>query len=138
MDEHRCLMGYVIEDDANAEERFYVLAFPELTIYGHTIDHYTRERYPEDWPKTQGGRRHGVEFGCWHSVACAEGEIGSNTVDGLRRIGRDEFVAAWDEGWPQQPPALAGPVAAIYDMDTGERVWDSLHGDAKKEDDDGD
>lgn len=125
----RCFMGYTPEDDEN--EKFYVLAFPELTIYGHTIDHYTKRDYPEDWQHTVDGRKQGMEFGCWHSEACVDGEIGSNPVDGLRQITQDTFLWAWDEGWPEQPPALAGPIAAVYSMDDDgglTKVWDSQKG----------
>lgn len=130
---HRCFMDYVVEDEENAKEAFYVLALPQLTIYGHTIDHYTQARYPEDLALTLHGRSQGYEFGCWHSEACPDGEIGSNAVDGLRRISRDEFIRAWDEGWPQQEAAILAPVAGIYTIEPDGsvvKVWDSLGGDA--------
>jgi hypothetical protein len=124
-------MGYTPETDEG--ECFFVLALPELTIWGHTIDHYTRRDYPEDWSLTLSGREQGLEFACWHSDACSDGEIGSNAVDGLSAITREQFIEAWDKGWPALPPVLNAPVSSVYTWNEDGsivKVWDSLHGDA--------
>jgi hypothetical protein len=131
-EEHRCFMGYVIEEPENAEETFYALALPEFTIYGHTVDWYTKRDYPEDLAITENGRKQGIEFACWHSEVESRGEIGSNAVDGLRKITREQFLEAWDAGWPKLPPALNAPAVSIYTMEEDgsiEKVWDSLRGD---------
>lgn len=132
--EHRCFMGYEVEKDEG--ETYYVIVMRELTIYGHTIDAATKRDYPEDWGHTVDGRKNGYEFGCWHSNACADGEIGSNVMDGLREITREQFIEAWDSGWPEladSPITREGPVASVgyFDLETGQiiKAWDSLHGD---------
>lgn len=133
MSEHRCFMGYLPAEDV--DERFYVMVMQELTIYGHTIDAATKRDYPEDWPHTFDGRKNGYEFACWHSNACADGEIGSNPSAGLREITREQFIEAWDAGWPaleDHPITQEGPVAAVGFFDEqghAVTVWDSLHGD---------
>lgn len=114
-----------VGDDAT-EERFYVMAMMELTIYGHTIDRYTKEQYPEDWEHTRGLRERGVEWGCWHSVACSDGEIGSNDVRMLRPILYETFVLAREHRWPYvRDYTTLAPVAAVGFMDDkGRFVWE--------------
>ena len=134
MSEHRCFMGYLPGEDEG--ERYYVMVMQELTVYGHTVDAATQRDYPEDWPHTLRGRANGYEFACYHSTACADGEIGTNPIDGLREISREQFIEAWDAGWPEladDPITREGPVASVgyLDLETGKVVmtWDSLHGD---------
>jgi hypothetical protein len=133
MSEHRCFMGYLPAEDEG--ERFYVMVMQELTIYGHTVDAAIKRDYPEDWEYTLHARGQGMEFACWHSNACADGEIGSNPMSGLREITREQFIEAWDAGWPDlmdSPITMEGPVAAVGFVDADGNVvktWDSLHGD---------
>lgn len=126
-------MGCDPPEDGGSE-RFYVLALEELTIYGHTVDAWTQEKYPEDWPSTLQGYRNGYVFGCWHSQVVPNGEIGSN-AQGLRRISYDEFLEAQENFWPHLEDEHPGvPVSAIYvpDGDGGIKlVWDSLRGDVE-------
>lgn len=111
-------------------ERFYVMAMIELTIYGHTIDRFTREHYPDDWHHTMQLREQGIEWGCWHSVAASDGEIGSNRVDGLRPILFETFAQARDQGWPYDNRLTTlAPVAAVGFLDDAGRFqwdWSSL------------
>jgi hypothetical protein len=131
MSEHRCFMGPLADEG----ERYYVMVMQELTIYGHSVDAWTREKYPEDWPLTLDARTRGFEFGCYHSNACADGELGTNPMSSLREITREQFIEAWDAGWPDlmdSPITQEGPVAAVGFIDAdgnAVKVWDSLHGD---------
>jgi hypothetical protein len=133
MSEHRCFMGYLPGEDEG--ETFYIMVMQELTIYGHTVDAAIKRDYPEDWQHTLDTRANGYEFACWHSNACRDGEIGSNLASGLREITREQFIQAWDAGWPDledHPITQEGPVAAVgYFDEHGNpvKVWDSLHGD---------
>lgn len=131
MSEHRCFMGPLEEEG----ERYYVMVMQELTIYAHTVDQATKRDYPEDWPRTLECRAEGNEFACYHSNACSEGELGYNQSSSLREITREEFIEAWDAGWPELADSAItqeGPVAAVgYVDEHGQvvKVWDSLHGD---------
>lgn len=133
MAEHRCFMGYLPGEDVG--ERYYVMVMQELTIYGHTVDAATKAQYPEDWPHTLRLRENGLEFACYHSNACHDGEIGSNPAQGLREITREEFIEAWDNGWPEladSPITMEGPLASVGYIDAQgvlRKTWDSLHGD---------
>jgi hypothetical protein len=123
--------------EGGGDEKFYVAVFPELTIYGHTVDSWTKTRYPEDWQHTQDGRRRGMEFGCWHSVACPDGEIGSNDMRVLAPISYEQFVEAREKGWPDDyVPTTDAPVSGIAEIlpdGTLKPVWDSLRGDYPEE-----
>lgn len=131
----RCFMGYDPAEQ-HEDEKFYVMNMQELTIYGHTVDHWTRRDYPEDWPLTQEWRRNSREFACWHSVACPDGEIGTNPAEALLPITFEAFEFALGESWPHLadiPPTTLAPVSAVGHVDetTGRIVWDwdSLRGD---------
>lgn len=112
--------------EGGGDERFYMMAMMELTIYGHTIDAWVKEKYPEDWEHVQHTRHHGSEWACWHSVACPDGEIGSNEVGMLRPITYDAFVQAAEQGWPYSSDhTTLAPVAAVgYVNEVGDFVWD--------------
>lgn len=71
----KCFMG--CEPQPDDKETFYVAVFPELTIYGHTINRWIREKYPEDWDLVRDTQARGLYWGCWHSQACPDGEMGS-------------------------------------------------------------
>lgn len=123
---------YIPEYDPPAEgESFYVMAFAELTIYGHTIDGYIKAKYPhDDWPHILASRRDGREFGCWHSQACTEGESGSNPVSALRPITYEAFMQAAEQGWPYVADLTTlAPVAAVGSYGEDGRIgwhWSSL------------
>lgn len=82
------------------DERFYVYFSAGLTIYGHTIDEWGLERYPEDAEMIARGRMGGREFGCWHSEAAPDGEFGTNPMEGLHEIAYAAFMQAREHGWP--------------------------------------
>jgi hypothetical protein len=122
--------------EGGGSEKFYVVVFQELTIYGHTIDAYTQEQFPEDWPLTVELRRADREWGCWHSIACPEGEIGSQDCAHIREITYDTFVQAREAGWPESAEPLTvpygTPIAAFGTIDEHGKfvwVWNSLEGD---------
>lgn len=108
-----------------AEERFYVMAMIELTVYGHTVDRWIKEHYPEDWPLTLESRKHGSEWGCWHSVACPDGELGSNSVGALRPIEFEAFAFAREHDWPYVSDyTTLAPVMAVGQLgDDGRFIW---------------
>jgi hypothetical protein len=102
------------------DERFYVVVMQELTIYGHTVDAYTKANFPEDWEHTEALMAIGQEYGCWHSVACRDGELGSWDKRALKQISHDEFLQARDDDWPEladQPITQPGPVSAVGYVD---------------------
>jgi hypothetical protein len=130
-----CFMGCDPPDGGGAEA-FYIVVYPELTVYGHTTDAFTRTRYPEDWPLTLSGRERGREYGCWHSVMCAAGELSSHDVGSLRPITFEQWDRARSEGWPQDPIDGGGlttvsPIAATASFDADGQItdwWDSHFG----------
>jgi hypothetical protein len=130
----KCFMGYDPAED-HENERFYVMRMYELTIWGHTVDHWTRRDYPEDWPYTLAGRKHGREFACWHSVACPDGEIGTNDTGVIEEITFEQFAEAAGNKWPHltdEPVTTEAPASAVGWIDDKGEVhweWDSLRGD---------
>ena len=131
----RCFMGYD-PAEGREDEKFYVMHGRELTIYGHTVDAATKRDYPEDFPMTLKGRKRGMEFACWHSEACRDGEIGSNPMNMIVEISYEDFEIARGASWPyltNLPLTHLAPAAAVgyVDDSTGKivPVWDSLHGD---------
>lgn len=129
---HSCYMG--CDPTGEPDERFLLVGHADLTIYGHTVDAHTREKFPEDWPLTVALREQGREFACWHSWACPEGELGANDLSSCVEIDREAFERADEQGWPKLPDALttAAPSSAIYvfDADSITKIWDSIEGDA--------
>lgn len=117
-------------------EHFYVMALPDLTVYGHSIDAWTQANYPEDLVHTQASRRNGMEFGCWHSTACVDGEVGSNQRQSLVEISYEDFVAARDAGWPRASfltsTSPASMIGTVNDDGTVREVWNSLEGDVDR------
>lgn len=63
--------------DRSKSHNFWVAVLPELTIYGHDVNAWTRERYPEDMEHVESVFESGLLWGCFHSLACPDGEIGS-------------------------------------------------------------
>jgi hypothetical protein len=125
-----CFMG--CDPSPDSEERFFVMGLQEFTIYGHTVDRWTRENYPEDLPHVEQGNREGRQWACYHSPACPDGELGTNDARALIEITYDDFVAANEAGWPHLPlVTTAAPAVAIFvPDDEGNLVkhWDSLRG----------
>jgi len=70
---NECLLGA----DRSESKHFWVAVLPELTIYGHDVNAFTRKRYPEDWPHVRDVFASGMLWGCFHSQVVADGEIGS-------------------------------------------------------------
>lgn len=117
-------------------ERFFVMRMYELTIYGHTVDeHLQRRGYDSDWTIVQEERKRGVEFGCWYSEACIDGELGSNPIAALVEIGYADFKRAAEHDWPflaDEGVTTREPVAAVGEFrkdGTIDWKWDSLSGD---------
>lgn len=133
---HPCHMN--CEPRGDADERFFVYIAADITSYGHTVDAHTRERYPEDWPRTLAIREDGRDFGCWHSPLCPDGELCAFSPQLCREIAREEFERADAEGWPQVRDDLtsAAPAFAIYTFGEGgiSKIWDSVEGDTREED----
>lgn len=128
-----CFMGCTPEP--GSDERFFVMSLPELSIYGHTVDAWVKEKFPEDWPLIQGTRSNGMEWGCFHSSACPDGEIGSNDPRGLLPISQELFEMAREAGWPDFPILTSlAPAAAVFTVDEDGNLheeWNSLEGDAR-------
>lgn len=121
--------------EGGGSEKFYVQALPEFTIYGHTVDAWSQEKYPEDWQYTLRSREAGNEFACWHSVACPDGELGYNPVSLLGTITYEQFMEAEAAGWPNDyaltPATRDMPAVAIFTIgpDGLTEEWNSLEGD---------
>lgn len=123
--------GYLL----TPQERFWVLAYPDLTVYGHSVDRWTRKHYPEDMEATRQMHLNGRDFGCWHSVVCPEGELGSNPVFMLRRITKDEYEAAEEGGWPFDSKLTTDqPSVSIHVVENGEwvEIYNSLEEGSKR------
>lgn len=132
---HPCFMG--CEPRGDDDERFFLVAHADLTIYGHTVDAHTREKHPEDWPLTLGMRERGREFACWHSRACPDGELGGTDLAVCVEIDRAAFEQADEQNWPYLEDALtsATPSSSVYVLDPttmeATKIWDSIEGDAE-------
>jgi hypothetical protein len=118
-----------------SQERFYVMAYQELTVYGHTVYGEALRRFPEDAESFTRILSNGREFGCWHSIACPKGESGSNPLNALKPITFEQFQQAAKDRWPYSDELTAGgPVTAIsvLNPETGhfDEIWDSLGGHA--------
>lgn len=128
-----CFMACQPVEDDWIREKFYVVAFPELTIYGHSIDRFTREHFPEDWPRITRTRLQGIEWGCWHSVLCPDGEIGNQDLQICVAIPPEIFMAAREKGWPETDfITTPEPISRVYGDDgTGKltEIWNSQDGD---------
>lgn len=125
-----CFMGCQPTADGEGET-FYVAAMPELTIYGHTIDAWISQRYPEDVQVNIDARLRGHEFACWHSAMCADGETGAHPIESIRPITFQRFMQAAEQGWPYDPDLTTlAPIAATGHVDENGRVvwdWSSLN-----------
>jgi hypothetical protein len=119
-------------------EKFYVVVMEEVTIYGHSTDGFTKEKYPEDWPQTLAARKRGQEFGCFHSQLCPNGELGYADMGTLREISYSEFIEARDGFWPvllDSAMTTDAPVASVgYFDEDGNYVetWNSRDGTADR------
>lgn len=113
-------------------EKFYIVAFPEVSIYGHTIDRFTKEHYREDLHVIMNQRVAGYEWGCWHSVMCPDGEVGSQPVEICASVSPQVFQNARANAWPDAEfITTPDPVSRIYaDDGTGRmtEVWNSQDG----------
>jgi hypothetical protein len=113
-------------------ERFYVLALLDLTIYGHTVDDELKaDPDPHDWKLVQRQRERGIEFGRWFSKNCRDGELGTNVTGKLLEVDRELFEKAQGMGWPTLPPLVNEPNMGIATLDKDGQVrivWDSVRG----------
>lgn len=87
--------------EATTGERYYALVWDGLLIYGHTVDAWWQEFYPEDGPGIESSRARGREWACWHSPQCPEGELGSNPMAALIEIDYEQYAKARELAWPQ-------------------------------------
>jgi hypothetical protein len=130
---NECFMGCQPVDSDWDTERFYIVAFPELTIYGHSVDRYTQENYKEDWPSITRQRLYGNEWGCWHSTACRDGEIGIQPLDICMRVPGAVFQDARKSDWPETTfITTPDPVARVFASDGAggmTEIWNSQEGD---------
>lgn len=128
-----CFMACQPIDEDWDNEKFYVVAFPELTIYGHTIDRFTKEHYKSDWPHVAKGRLQGMEWGCFHSRACPDGEVGSQPIEICVETPPEIFWKARQDRWPEADfITTPDPIARIFGDDgTGKltELWNSQDGD---------
>lgn len=69
--------------------------FENLVIYGRRI----RSTYAEDWPMEARALERGRVMGEWFSVACPDGELGTNPLQACEEITAEEFSAAYQRGW---------------------------------------
>lgn len=131
-----CAMG-CDPPEAGQGESFYIVVYPEMTVYGHTVDAWLAQRYPEDVPLVSAARARDMEHGCWHSVLCPAGELADHDLQPLRRVTAEQFFEARGLGWPQDPIDDGGltTVAPVFGIATFgadgkmETWWDSQFGD---------
>lgn len=133
MTEHGCFMG--CDPSPGSKEKFFLMGLREFTIYGHTVDAWVRENYPEDLIHIERGNREGRQWACYHSPACPDGELGTNDARALLEITYEDFVAAQESAWPHLPfTTTDAPAAAVYSLDESGNVisaWNSLQGDVR-------
>lgn len=127
-----CFMACQPVEEDWLKEHFYVVAFPELTIYGHTIDRFTKEHYADDWSRVAKQRLEGLEWGCWHSEVCPHGEVGSQDIQICVGIPPQIFLAAREKDWPETDfITTPDPLARIYGDDGSGKlteIWNSKDG----------
>lgn len=109
------------------KERFFYIGIEGIGIWGHTVDLFTQERYPEDWMITQQARQRGYEYGCWHSDIVPGGELGSQHLSVCAPVSFASFEAAQTEGWPYLGLTTNSPAFHMEGFDTAEEAFDAIH-----------
>ena|SRR5215471_11639825 len=72
--------------------------FDKLHIYGREVG----SPFPEDIQSFRRLAQLGRLMGEWFSVACPEGEMGSQAIEELTEITAEEFSAAYQRGWEKE------------------------------------
>lgn len=69
--------------------------FEKLAIYGRVVG----SPFPEDAVAFRRMQMYGRVMGEWFSVACPDGELGTNALADLTEISAEAFSAAYQRGW---------------------------------------
>lgn len=93
-----CVPGE-FELEADSGERYFMYLWGRLMIFGHTVDAWRQARFPEDEAMVKAMRERGYEFGCWHSVACLSGEMGTALKSALHELTFEQFKIAAEAEW---------------------------------------
>jgi hypothetical protein len=75
----------------------YICRAPDgLTIYG-VIE---KSPYPEDWPVEESMAKHGIYVVRAWSIACPDGEMGTEHVRNMVKVTEETFLWAQEHDWP--------------------------------------
>jgi len=77
------------------KSRYFKMFFDTLIVYGYEDD----SEFEEDYQVLDHATSNGYIFGKWFSEACIYGEYGSNRIENLVLISREEFEEAKLRGW---------------------------------------
>lgn len=77
------------------KRRYFKMFFDTLIIYGYESD----SEFEEDHQVLDDATANGYIFGEWFSTACVDGEYGSNHIENLVLITKEEFEEAESRGW---------------------------------------
>lgn len=77
------------------KRRYFKMFFDILTIYGYEDD----SEFEEDHQLLDNATSKGYTSGYWFSTACVGGEYGSNHIENLIMIPKEEFEEAKSRGW---------------------------------------
>lgn len=90
-----------VTEQMKADSEYFVSPRPDMgiVIFGRAWTQAEVESYGDSWRDTDYKQNGGYIFGEWSSLACVEGELGSNHVTRCMPISREAYDTANAHGW---------------------------------------
>ncbi len=88
---------WIPKDEQASPVAFKVFSLPACKIYGYEDD----SEFDEDHKSVDFAMERGQIFGRWFSVACTEGEPGTQPITELNEITQEEFETLEKRGWKE-------------------------------------